>query len=168
MLCQRSIRSPRMQQPSIYCCWNSERRDPLASYIGVSCCNAHGSQTDLRLARIVFRINFSKSLFVVDRSLTGRKFSGNFGFLPGFGRAMILAFFQGDGKSQSLRQWLNRRVTWTRDLSGRCLRHSFGKPSIPQAFPSFKDQLSFETSHDRNWTHNSGRDVFCALHAGTI
>jgi hypothetical protein len=28
----------------------------------------------------------------VDRRLIGRKFSGNFGFLPGFGRATILAY----------------------------------------------------------------------------
>jgi hypothetical protein len=32
------------------CYLNSERRDPLASHLGVSCCDAHGNQTDLRLA----------------------------------------------------------------------------------------------------------------------
>jgi hypothetical protein len=41
---------------------------------------------------------FSKLLPVVDRRLMGRTFSGIFGFLPGFGRAMILASFQGAGK----------------------------------------------------------------------
>jgi hypothetical protein len=46
------------------------------------------------VSMIVFRSNFSKSLPVLDRRLIGRKFSGNFGFLPGFGRAVI----------QSLRQ----------------------------------------------------------------
>jgi hypothetical protein len=45
-----------------------------------------------------FSINFSKNLPVVDRRLIGRKFLGNFGFLPGFGRAMILASFQDAGK----------------------------------------------------------------------
>jgi hypothetical protein len=40
----------------------------------------------------------------------------------------------------------------TRDLLGKCLRHSFGMPSIPQAFPSFKDRISFEMSHGQNLT----------------
>jgi hypothetical protein len=48
--------------------------------------------------RFVFRINFSKSLPVVERRLIGSKFSGNFGFLPGFGKAVILASFQDAGK----------------------------------------------------------------------
>jgi hypothetical protein len=46
----------------------------------------------------VFSINFSKRLPVVDRRLIGGKFSGNFRFLPGFGKAMILASFQDAGK----------------------------------------------------------------------
>jgi hypothetical protein len=87
---------------------------------------------------------------LADRRLIGRKVSENFGFLPGFGRTKILASFQGAGKWQSLRQWLKWWVTWTRDLLERCLRQSFGISSITQAFPSFKDRISFETSHGWN------------------
>jgi hypothetical protein len=72
---------------------------------------------------------------------SGRKFCGNFGFLPGSGRAIILASFQDAGKWQSRRQWLNKCVMWTRDLLGRCLRHSLGMPSIPQALPAFRDDF---------------------------
>jgi hypothetical protein len=34
----------------------------------------------------IFRITFSNSLPVVDKWLIGRKFCGNFGSLPGFGK----------------------------------------------------------------------------------
>jgi hypothetical protein len=50
---------------------------------------------------IILRINLPKSLPVVDRRLIGRKFHGKFGFLPGFGRAIILVSFQDAGKWQS-------------------------------------------------------------------
>jgi hypothetical protein len=68
--------------------------------------------------RIVFRINFSKSLPVVDRRLIGRKFSGNFGFLAGFARAMILASFQGSRKVTESKAvikqmgYMNKRSSW--------------------------------------------------------
>jgi hypothetical protein len=35
---------------------------------------------------------------MVDRRLIGRKYFGNFGVLPGFGKAIILASFQDVGK----------------------------------------------------------------------
>jgi hypothetical protein len=60
MLCQRLFRCPRIQHRSTYCYWNSETRDPLASYIGVSCCDVHGSQTDLRLASFFLK-KFARS-----------------------------------------------------------------------------------------------------------
>jgi hypothetical protein len=47
---------------------------------------------------IVLIISFSNSLPVVDKRLIGSKFGGNFGSLPGFGRVMILASFQGAEK----------------------------------------------------------------------
>jgi hypothetical protein len=96
---------------------------------------------------IILRINFSKKLPVVDRRLIGRKFCGNFGFLPGFGLAIILTSFQGAGKWQSQRQWLNKCVMWTRDLLGKCLRYSFGLPSIPQALPTFRDRKYLPSCH---------------------
>jgi hypothetical protein len=66
----------------------------------------NGRQTDLRLASLFplcvyglfLELIFHKSLPVVDRRLIGRKFCGNFGFLPGLGRAIILASFQDAGK----------------------------------------------------------------------
>jgi hypothetical protein len=108
---------------------------------------------------IILRINFSKSLPVVDRRLIWRKFCVNFGFLPGFGRAIILASFQDAGKWQSRRQWLNKCFMWTRDLLGRCLRHSFVMPSIPQALPTFRDRRSFEKSRGRNLTEGFSSTV---------
>jgi hypothetical protein len=38
----------------------------------------------------MFRITFSNILPVVDKRLTGRKFLGNFGSLPGFGGVTTL------------------------------------------------------------------------------
>jgi hypothetical protein len=43
----------------------------------------------------------------------------------------------------SLRQWLSKCVNWTKGLLGRCLRHSFGMPSIPQAFFNFNVSINF-------------------------
>jgi hypothetical protein len=57
------------------------------------------------------------------------------------------------------RQWLNKCVMWTRDLLGRCLRYSFGMPSIPQALPTFRDQISLQTSHGRNLTEGFSSTV---------
>jgi hypothetical protein len=42
---------------------------------------------------------------------------------------------------------LNKCVKCTRGILGRCQRHSFGILSKWQAFPNFKDYISFETSH---------------------
>jgi hypothetical protein len=96
-----------------------------------------------------FRTTFSNSLPVVDRRLIGRKFWGNFVSLQGFGNVMTFASFQDFGKWDSGRQWLNKR---TNGLLGRCLRHSFGMPSIPQVFLNFKDFINFCKSHGLNWS----------------
>jgi hypothetical protein len=159
MLCQTPFRCSRIQQPLTYCYCNSETSSVSLIHWSVVLwcprkpnCFAFIKFLSTMCLWIVFRINFSKSLPIVDRRLIWCKFLGNFGFLPDFGKAMILASSQVAGKWQSLRQWLNRWVTWTRDILGRCLKHLFGMPSIPQAFPSFKDWISFETSHGRNLT----------------
>jgi hypothetical protein len=47
---------------------------------------------------MIFKITFSRSLPVVGKRLMGRKFLGNVGSLPGFGKAITFAFFQGVGK----------------------------------------------------------------------
>jgi hypothetical protein len=94
-----------------------------------------------------FRITFSNSWPVVDRRLIGRKFSGNFGSLPGLGKVVTFASFQWFVKCDSRRQWLNKWVKCTNGSLGKCLRHSFGTPSIPQAFLNFKDFINFCTSH---------------------
>jgi hypothetical protein len=69
--------------------------------------------------------------------------------LPGFSKVMIFASFQGAGKWSRRIQWLNKCIERTRGLLGRCRRHSFGMISKPQAFPNFKDFISFETSQSR-------------------
>jgi hypothetical protein len=86
---------------------------------------------------------------VVGRRLIGRKFWGNFESLSGFGKVIIFASFQGFGKCDKRRQWLNKWVKCTNGRLGRCLKHSFGMPSIPQAFLNFKDFITFCTSHGR-------------------
>jgi hypothetical protein len=55
-------------------------------------------QVSLMCLWIILRNTLPKSLPVVDRRLIGRKFYGNFGVSPGFGKAMILASFQEAGK----------------------------------------------------------------------
>jgi hypothetical protein len=81
-----------------------------------------------------FSITFSNSLPVVGRSLIGRKFWGKFGSLPGFGKVIIFAFFQGFEKFDSRRQWLNKWVKCTNGRFGRCLRHAFEMPSFHRPF----------------------------------
>jgi hypothetical protein len=85
------------------------------------------------------RITFSKHLPIVDKRLIGREFWGNTGSLTGFSKVMIFASFQDFGKCANQRQWLNKCVKCTSGLLGRCLRHLFGIPSIPQAFLSFNN-----------------------------
>jgi hypothetical protein len=85
---------------------------------------------------IVLKISFSKGVPVVDKRMIRRKFWGIFGSLPDFG-SNVFSSFQGAGRRQSPRQWLNKYVKWTVGLLGRCLRHLFGMPSKPQAFPNF-------------------------------
>jgi hypothetical protein len=60
---------------------------------------------------------------------------------------MTFTSFQDFGKWDSRRQWLNKCVKCTNGLLGRCLRHLFGMPSIPQAFPNFKKLIIFCKSH---------------------
>jgi hypothetical protein len=95
---------------------------------------------------IVLKNSFSNSLPVVDKKLVGHKFWGNSGYLAGFSRVMIFAFFQGAEKWPSWRQWLIKCVKCTRGLLRSWRRHSFGVPSEPQAFPNFKDYILFQTS----------------------
>jgi hypothetical protein len=59
---------------------------------------------------IVLKISLSNSLPVVDKRVIGRKFWGDFEFLPGFGRVVISASFQGARKYMGQKQWLNKRV----------------------------------------------------------
>jgi hypothetical protein len=94
-----------------------------------------------------FSITFYNSLPIVGRRLIGRKFWGNFGSLPGFGKVIIFASFQGFGKCGSRRQWLNKWVKCNNGRLGRCLRHSFWISSIPQAVLNIKDFINFCTSH---------------------
>jgi hypothetical protein len=72
MLCQRLFWCTGIQQPWTYDYWNSERRDSLASCIGVSCCDAHGSQTVFRLASLFPQC--ANKLFLV---LISQKFAGS-------------------------------------------------------------------------------------------
>jgi hypothetical protein len=89
--------------------------------------------------RAVFGITSSNSFPVVVKRLIGRKFWGNFGSLPAFGSVIAFVYFQGFGKWNSRRQWLNKCVRYTSGRLGRCLRHSFGIPSRPQAFLNFNE-----------------------------
>jgi hypothetical protein len=95
----------------------------------------------------IFRIAFSSSLPVVDKRLIGRKFGGNLESFPVFGKVIIFVSFQGVGKWESQRQWLIRWIKCTKGLLGSCLRHSFGMPSILQAFLSFREFTIFCRSH---------------------
>jgi hypothetical protein len=75
------------------------------------------------------------------------KFCGSFGSLPGLGKVITFASFQGFGKCDSRMQWMNKWVRWTNGRLGRCLRYSFGMSSIPQAFLNFKEFIIFFNSH---------------------
>jgi hypothetical protein len=128
--------------------WNFGWCDLPASHIEVSYCDLLESQTDLQLVSffpqcfwIVLKTSFSNSL-VVDKRLIGCKFWRNLGPLPGFGRVMISASFQGARKSPSSRQWLNKCIKCTRGIPGRCRRHSFGMPFKLHVVPNFKDCTS--------------------------
>jgi hypothetical protein len=86
----------------------------------------------------IFRMTVSNTLPVVNRRLIGRKLWGNFGPLSGFGNVLTFASFQDFGKCDSWRQSLYECVHCANGLLGRCVRHSFWMPSIPQAFPTFR------------------------------
>jgi hypothetical protein len=111
--------------------------------------------------RNIFRITFTKGLLVVDNRLIGRRFWGNLGSFPLFGK-IIFYSFQNLGKWESRMQWLNKFVRCTSGLLGSCLRHSFGIPRIPYAFRSLLISvnhlvLSFQgglmsTASRRSWT----------------
>jgi hypothetical protein len=91
----------------------------------------------------IFRIIFSKSLAVVAKRLIGRTFWRNFGSLPRFGKVMIFASFQGFGKCNNWRQWLNKCVKYISGILRRCLRRSFGIPSVQQTYLSFSYCINF-------------------------
>jgi len=94
--------------------------------------------------RVILRMTFSNTLPVEGRRLIGLKFWRSFGFLPGFGKVIIFSYFQDKGKCEILKHCLNRRVRWTIGFH-RCLRHSFGLPSIPLDFFNLKEFISFWT-----------------------
>jgi hypothetical protein len=52
----------------------------------------------------ISKTTFSKILLVEDKRLIGRKFWGNLGSLPGFGKATTFASFREVGKCDSLIQ----------------------------------------------------------------
>jgi hypothetical protein len=129
----------------------------------------------------IFRNTFSKSLRFMDRRPMGRKFWGNIGSVPGFGNVTTFASFQGFGKWESRRQWLNKWVKFTNGRLRRCPRHSFGMPSIPQAFLNFEEFIHFCISHgvilwgrllstfsSRAWTLASTRHLWFSSHKSCI
>jgi hypothetical protein len=79
----------------------------------------------------------------VDRRLIVHKFWGNFGSLPDFCNVITFVSIQDERKCDNRKQWLNRCVRWTSGHLGRWMRHSFGMPSIPQAFLSLRKFTSF-------------------------
>jgi hypothetical protein len=83
----------------------------------------------------------------VDKRLIGRKVGRNLGSLPGFGNFITLSSFQDNRKCESRMQWLIKSVRYTNGLFERCLKHSFGMPSIQQAFLNFKDFLNICMQH---------------------
>jgi hypothetical protein len=95
----------------------------------------------------IFRITYSNirvhSLPVVGKRLISRKFWENVRSLPELGKVIIFASIQGVGKWEIRRQWLIKWVKCTNSLFGRCLRHLFEIPSIPQAFLSFREYINF-------------------------
>jgi hypothetical protein len=80
----------------------------------------------------IFRKTFSNSLPAMDKRLIGRKFLENLGSLPEFDNVITFASFQGFGKWESRRQWLNKCARCTSGSLGRCPRHSFGIRSRPE------------------------------------
>jgi hypothetical protein len=101
---------------------------------------------------IVIKICFSNSLPVEDKRLIGQMFGEKLGSSPSFGRVMTSASFHSAGKWPSPQQRLNKCIKCTRDLVGWCKRCLFGMPSKPQAFPNFKDCISFEMSQGQKLT----------------
>jgi hypothetical protein len=95
----------------------------------------------------MLRMTFSNKLPLVERRLIGCEFWEKYGSLSGFGIDMNFSSFQDFGKWESRRQWLNKCVKCTNGRLGRCLRHSFGMPSIPQDFLNFKELVMFCKSH---------------------
>jgi hypothetical protein len=82
---------------------------------------------------IILRITFSNSLPIEGRRLTGLRLLGNCGSLPGFCKAKTFPPFQDDGNVIA-------------GFRGRCLRHSFLMPSVPQAFLNLREFVIFCTS----------------------
>jgi hypothetical protein len=113
----------------------------------------------------VFRITFTNSLPIVDKRLIECKFLGNFGSLLGFGNGITFASFQGFGKCNSRRQWLNKCVRCIIGLLGRCLRHSFGELTVaagPHCISLCSDQIE-DTVLSCCITIYFHRNVFTAL-----
>jgi hypothetical protein len=114
----------------------------------------------------IFRITFLNNFPFVDKGLIGRKFWGNFGSLPGFGNIINFTSFQGFGKWNSRRQWLNKCVRCTSGVLGRFLRHSFGILPSSQAFHNFNEYANLCMS--QGFTFPSGVPSTDASRAWTV
>jgi hypothetical protein len=108
---------------------------------------------------IILKISFSNNWPTVDRKPIGCTFSGNYGSLLGF------ASFQGDGKCDSWKQWLNKFVIVTSDLLGRYLRHSFRNFNSQTLFDfNAIGPYSFVGEGGRVWTLASIRLSWLSSH----
>jgi hypothetical protein len=107
----------------------------------------------------ICRIIFSKWLPVEDKRLIGHKCWRTLESLLGFGKATTLASFEDAGKCESRMQWLIKWVNWTSGLLGKCLRHSFGIPSILQAFLNFNEFNIFCKSYGLTFSRGSLHSV---------
>jgi hypothetical protein len=97
---------------------------------------------------IIFNITFLNNLSVGRNRLIGRRFGINVGSLQGFGKVTTFVFFQDVRKCESRMQRLIKCIRCTNGLLGRCLKHLFAMPSIPQALLNFKEYINFCISHD--------------------
>jgi hypothetical protein len=77
----------------------------------------------------------------VDNRLIKNRFGGELGSLHGFGKDIFFASFQDVGTWEGQMQWIMKCVRYTSGPLGKYLRHSFCMPSIPQAFPCFRELL---------------------------
>lgn len=124
----------------------------------MSWCDMNGNQTRLQASLMclwtIFNITFSNSLPIVDKRLIGRRLWENLESLPDFGKVITFASFQDIGKCESQMQWSVKCARCTSGLLGRCLRHSFGMPLIPQVFFSFRKVIFCSFKHCLSTCHS--------------